>query len=220
MNERTHKLFVLFGLTVLATFLCSILCYSERFVFFKYALSDLGGIYTVNGNKNIPSFSIFISGMFLCAVFMALICRRFIQGRDGGEKNRHVKTALSGLASAGFIIIMSPNDTMHAVHIAGGALMFFSLWMLTNVFLIDAARRKDRMTVVIGHLFLQSTVVTYALLYFINSPFRQTAQKAAVFGLILVLGFVTKRLSLPLQSIHIHTTGKRTSTHPEYRNLR
>jgi hypothetical membrane protein len=220
MSERTHKLFVLFGLTVLATFLCSIICYSERFVFLKYALSDLGGIRTINGEKNVLSFSIFVTGMFLCAVFMAFICRRYVCGLDGEVKNRRVKAVLCGLASIGFLIIMSPNDTMHSLHVAGGALMFFSLWLLTIIFLCDATRRKDWMTVIFGHLFLQSTVLTYALLYFLQSSYRQTAQKAAVFGLILVLGFVTKRLSLPLHAIHIRTAEGRAPASPHYRNIR
>lgn len=203
MSERTHRLFVFFGLTVLLTFLCSIICYSERFSFFRYALSDLGGVRTVNGKRNLLSFSIYITGMFFCAVFMAAICRRYLLRLDGEVRNRRVKTVLSGVASAGFLILMSPNDTMHAMHVAGGAAMFFSLWLLTNFFLYDAYRRGDRFTTVFGHILLQSTVVTYALLYFAQSSFRQTAQKAAVFGLIFVLGFVSRRLSLPVRSVRI-----------------
>lgn len=45
--------------------------------------------------------------------------------------------------------------------------------------------------ILLYHLFLQGTVLPYAFLYFINSPFQNQVQKIAVIGLMFVLKLVS-----------------------------
>ena len=91
----------------------------------------------------------------------------------------------------------APHDLAgtHFIHVTGGGLIFFSLWMLTMIYLANARRQGLGGTFWFGMVVLQSTVLTYAFYFAIDSEFQQAAQGFGLVGLIGTLIWTTQALA-------------------------
>jgi hypothetical protein len=77
--------------------------------------------------------------------------------------------------------------TFHSIHMLGAGFVIFSLWVYGMRYLL---RCRDLGMVTgyrIGMVVLQAGVLTYALLFALDSPHKQTAQAAAVFSVCVTI---------------------------------
>ena len=217
MTLKGSYFYGLFGATIITSFGCAILAFGEPFLFFEHAFSDLGRIRTMDGSGNAKSFLIFAAGLSICTILMLILSIRYFSASPHSIRHRKLKGFFSALASIGILIAIFPHDIFHGLHVAGSAAMVGSLWMIANLHLDDIRFRGETRMAVAGHAVLQGTVVTYAMLYFIDSPLKQVAQKFAVMGLILVLSFVTNYLESHGRSRLIRASRDQSTPKPKYR---
>jgi hypothetical protein len=192
-GEAIHTSDVFFALaaSTVVSFGCAMIVYAEPFHFFEYALSDLGTSRTVNGFPNQWSYAFFALGMLSGAMCSAELARRY--RHTSPEPNRKAKLLFSELATIGYLIAIVPHDLLHIVHSVGAAFMVGSLWMLTNLYLVDLAHDGHRRFTIACHVVLHVAVLIYAALYAGASPLQKVAQKPAVAALIFVLFAVSRK---------------------------
>jgi hypothetical protein len=166
---------------------------AQPFLFWEYPLSDLGRCSTAAGAPNWASLAAFCFGMVRGALTMSSLGASFLRERRAGHSV--LEAALAFSAAAGFLGTCVPHDLCHTGHVIGSAMMVFSLWALAVLLLVEAARRAAKALALSGQLLLQGTVLTYAVAYVADLPFKQAAQKCAVAGLFLVLCLASTALA-------------------------
>ncbi len=168
--------------------------YGEDFILLQHAISDLGATVTRGGLPNRRSPYVFLVQMVVSGV-MCLRYARVIARRDGEPRGNRVR--LLRLCAAGFFLMPAPHNlpVAHQVHMIGSGFIFFSLWVLTMNYLTDARRRGLGGTFWIGMVVLQSTVLTYAFFFAIDSEFKQVAQGFGLLGLVGTLIWSTQAVA-------------------------
>lgn len=113
----------------------SIISYNGIFHFWRYPLSNLGTLKTVNGNINIWARSFFDLTMIVAGFYMFRISRLFFA--DPNLNFLGIKTIMTSMSSLGFFILLTPYDLSNIIHEIGAALVFGTLWGLTILFSIE-----------------------------------------------------------------------------------
>ncbi len=168
--------------------------YGEDFVFFQHVVSDLGATVTPGGLPNQRSPYVFFVQMVVSGV-MCLRHARLIVRND--EESRRNRVRLLRLCAAGFFFMPAPHDlpATYPIHALGGGFIFFSLWVLTMIYLTDARRRGLGGTFWIGMVVLQSTVIPYAFFFAVDSESQLVAQGFGLLGLVGTLIWTTQALA-------------------------
>lgn len=167
--------------------------YGEHFVVLQNAISDLGATVTRGGLPNRRSPYVFFVQMVTSGVLCLRYARRIALACGDPRASR---ARLLRLASAGFFLMPAPHNLLatHYIHMLGGGLIFFSLWVLAMLYLVEARRRGLGGTFWFGMAVLQSGVLTYAFLFAVNSDYKQVAQGFGLLGLIGALVWATVAL--------------------------
>jgi hypothetical membrane protein len=191
---RDHRFFlVLLVFNVVVTRIAMKL-YGEPFVVLQHALSDLGATVTRNGFPNPRSPYVFVPQMVVSGL-MTLRYATLVAQREGDPRAPRVR--LLYLCSIGFFLMPAPHDlpVAHYIHMVGGGFIFFSLWMLTMIYLVEARRRGRALAFWVGMTILQATVLSYAFFFAIDHPQKQTAQGFGLVGLVATLTWITQSLA-------------------------
>lgn len=176
-RNLNHWLNYLMGVTILVYFF-GVLTFGEKFSFRDHAFSYFGRITTPNGNSNTLCFLMFVMGILLSA----WICFRISHIMEHSRSHW-----LFWLAGVGYVVMLIPCDLYNPGHMIGAALLFFSLWLFSTLHLLRLRTFSGWLKFIFYQLVLQGTVLSYAYLYFIDSPEKQIIQKIAIAGLVLVL---------------------------------
>ena len=187
--REINKLLTYFLCLNLADFVLGIITYGEKFHFWEYPLSFIGGTKTVTGMPNTSSWLIFSCGMILCSILCFYIS--FLLRDKNEVKYQKFKQYLFLICGTGYIIILMPYNINNNIHALGAGLIFGMLWLLTVVLITELNQNIKNYQILLYHLILQGTVLPYAFLYFIHSPLQKQVQKIAVIGLMLALKLVS-----------------------------
>jgi hypothetical protein len=182
---KRHKLKMLINLVLANTvfiFIIGALVYGEKFHFWDFAYSYLGMTLTPGGFGNTPSFLVYVVG----CLFNSFICFK-ISNTVAVQLYR----ILFKMCGAGYLLLMLPCNLIDSFHSVGGALVFGSLWFFSVVSINDIYKSGKKYKALFYSLLLNGTVLPYAFMYFVKSPYMQIAQKIALLGLILVLKLIT-----------------------------
>ncbi len=172
------------------TILLGILFYGEKFDFWSFAISYLGGTVTPSGKPNLVSFLIFTGGMIICS----LTCFRISLLWKGAISlpNRSLNRVIFEVCGIGYILMLMPHNIFDPLHMIGAGLVFSSFWLFC---IITLHRMRDSIGTwrfFLYHLILQGTVLPYAFLFFIGSGIKQNMQKFAVTGLVIVMVAISR----------------------------
>ena len=165
--------------------------HGEHFVLLHHAISDLGATVTLGGLPNRRSPWVFAIQMAVSAVMCLRFARHLVR-QSGNPKDNRVW--LLRMCAAGFALMPAPHNlpVTHVVHMFGGGFVFFSLWMLTMIYLSEGRRRGHTGTFWVGMVILQSTVLTYAFMFAIDAAAKQIAQGVGLAGLLGALIWSTQ----------------------------
>jgi hypothetical membrane protein len=168
--------------------------YGEHFVLFQHAISDLGATVTSSGLPNRRSPYVFLIQMITSGVMCLRYARHIVHSENNPRENR---VRLIRLCAVGFFLMPAPHNlpATHHIHMFGGAFIFFSLWMLTMIYLCEGRKHGMGGTFWFGMIVLQSTVLSYAFMFAINSEVRQIAQGIGLCGLLGALIWSTQALA-------------------------
>ena len=182
---QEHRYYILLLFVNVALSRLAMEFYPGDFVLTRDALSDLGAAVTRTGLLNPRAPYVFVPQMLLSA---GVLLRLASHITSTGLRGHQARAPLARLAGAGFVLMIAPHDLplFHYVHLVGTALMFFALWRL-SMWYLGSIRRERPGLFAAGQLVLQSTVLTYAVLFFLDSPHKQTAQAAGLAGLAAAL---------------------------------
>ena len=190
-SAKLRKYFTLLLITVYITFGLAILTYGDNFVFWRYAVSHLGGHKTMLGNPNFLSFSIFVLGMVISGIIMLRI--GFYLRKERLIQFKSPIRILSFSSGIGFFIMTFPHDVLLSLHMTGASLMVGSLWALSILLLLESLPYILLRHFILYQIILQGTVLPYAFTFFINIPQKEIAQKFAIVVLTIKL-FLTINL--------------------------
>ncbi len=167
--------------------------YAGKFMFWKYAVSYLGAVRTVNDLDNTPSRIWFVLSMLISACFMlrmAAICR------EQQIVNGNIYRVLYTLGSIGSLIICCPKDISQPVHATGAGLLVFSHVMLSLTRITVQSRLLKTRSMVIRLLILLIPVLAYAYCWVMwIETVVQLIQKFA-FAALFYVGIITSKESL------------------------
>ena len=174
--------------------------YGDQFIVFRDAISDLGATVTSTGLPNRQSPYVFVPGMVVSGIIMLVFARYLDRKHANG---RSIRPRLARLCSAGFLLMPAPHNlpVCEQLHMTGAAFIFFAFWALGMGYLTDCRELGMHALYWIGMAVLQGTVVSYGVLFTINSPSKQTAQGFGVLGLISTLVVSTYALSRTLRVV-------------------
>lgn len=181
---KHHKLNMLINLVLANTiiiFIIGALIYREKFHFWDFAYSYLGMTRTPGGFGNTPSFLVYVAG----CLFNSFICFRI-----SNTLIVQLYRILFKMCGAGYLLLMLPCNLIDSIHSIGGALVFGSLWFFSVVSIKDIYNSGKKYRALLYSLLLNGTILPYAYMYFVKSPYMQIAQKIALVGLILVLKLI------------------------------
>lgn len=193
-TETNYKITMYFDYLlacIILVFIAGFITYGERFRFWEYTYSYIGMLRTPGGNPNTVSFLIFLAGSlfnsYVCFKISSFYILKFYR-------------LLFRICSVGFILLVLPCDVINNVHSFGGAMVFGTLWLFSLARINEIYHSGRKNIALIYFLILNSTILPYAYLYFINSPYQQIAQKPAIIGLILTVKFViSEHLNEPIK---------------------
>ena len=191
--ERHHRLYTVLLVQILGGFHFATLFYGERFRFWHHPYSGLGATVTENELPNRSAAVVFDTVLVCIALILIVIA--IAAARDRRLPHRGVRTVFSSAASFGALIATYPHNLYPVQHALGSAFLVGSLWMLSNFFIYDVAKRGSLGTARWLAVILHTTVVSYAIAYVINADSKQIFQKFAVFGLCGVLYGATRILA-------------------------
>ena len=180
-NHRFTILMNLFLANTLIIFILGALTYGEKFRFWDFAYSYLGMTKTPGGYGNTLSLLIYVAG----CLFNSVICFKISNNVPGRLYNIFFK-----ICGAGYLLLMLPCDVIDSLHSVGGGLVFGSLWLFSVISINDIYHSGRKYRAILYNLLLNGTVLPYAFMHFVQSPYEQIAQKPALLGLILVLKLV------------------------------
>lgn len=182
--EKVNHYFTLILTLNITSMLSAMLLFGERFDFWNHAASDLGLTVTDNGSANYKSLFLFSAGM-IASGYLCLQIHKILKAYS--FKHKEMKLLLLKTCSLGYFGIVTPYNISHTLHVLGATSLFGSLYFLTVVLLFELKEQGKRFEFYVFQLLLQGTILPYALLYFLDSPVRNVAQKFAVAGLMLSL---------------------------------
>lgn len=156
--------------------------YADDFALFRDAVSDLGATATRGGRPNRHSPYVFTAQMVASSGTMILFARHQIHR---GFHHASGEVRLSELAGIGFLLMPAPHNepVYHVVHMVGAGFVVFSLWASSMRYLRTTRRLGHVVWYWIGMTLLQGGVLTYALLFALDSPLKQTAQAYALISI-------------------------------------
>ncbi|MGC9363214.1 MAG: hypothetical protein ACP5FZ_01455 [Fidelibacterota bacterium] len=189
INQKISALFSKLVVLVVGTFLFSILTYGGNFSFWYSAFSDLGSTITPEGEANLFSCLIFVTGILICGVVLFRTGKLFDQA--GQIWHHRTKSRLCLLGSTGCFIFIFPHNINNDIHMIGAAMFVAALWALGTLILIESYNQTKKEQVLLLQAVLQITVLSYAITYFADLPVKNIAQKFATFGLLIVLKIST-----------------------------
>jgi hypothetical protein len=181
-DQFVHNHFLIISGTLVVTYALGILAYGEPFLFFQYAISDLGATVTKHGLPNTTSRIIMTIGMLICSCLMLRI--GLYQGRN--LRHQRVKRWLAVLCAAGFLFFVCPMDINYTIHSIGAGLMIGCLYLFDNCFLLEQRNFMPALIFWLSQGILQATVLTYAAAYFANALIKQISQKLCIAGLLTI----------------------------------
>ncbi|MCK4541549.1 MAG: hypothetical protein KAU17_04850 [Spirochaetales bacterium] len=188
-RKKTSEIFLKLFLIQLSCIFIAAVSYTEPFLFWKYPFSDLGASVTPHGLTNSWSFFPFVLGLISSAVILISLGRYYL--RKTNLRNKYIKVPLCGTGAVGCLLAIFPHNIYVTTHVIGASLMIGSLWALAILFLIEARQLLSPKFFILGQIFLQCTVVPYAITFFSELPLKQVFQKFAVIGLYVILVVVT-----------------------------
>jgi hypothetical protein len=186
---RHHRIRILVNMllaNILIIFIAGIIAYGEKFLLWEYPYSYLGMIKTPGGNGNTLSFIIYAAGCLMNSI----LCLK-ISGNFTGRLFR----ILFRICATGYLLLILPCDVLNTIHSIGGALAFGSLWFFSMISIIDLYQLGKKLNALLYNILLNTTVLPYAFLYFVQSPYKDIAQKPALLGLILVINLIITEMN-------------------------
>lgn len=183
-HVKHHRFNMLMNLVLANTiivFIIGALTYGEKFHFWDFAYSYLGMTRTPGGYGNTLSFLVYVTG----CLFNSFICIKISNTLDV-----QLFRILFKMCGVGYLLLMLPCDLINSFHSIGGALVFGSLWFFSVVSINDIYRSGKKHRALLYSLLLNGTILPYAFMYFVKSPYMQIAQKIALLGLILALKLI------------------------------
>jgi len=170
---------------VILTFLIAGLFYKDGFLFWKHALSELGGSATRSGEANAVSRVIVTTGFILMA---------FIMGKVGFHYHSHpailhnlLKSKLALISSVGFFVFNMPHDRFKWVHVTGSVMMIAGIFLISTITLAEMRGLLPGWRHRFYQILLSGTVIPYAVGFLLNVGFKQVLQKFCIAGLSFVL---------------------------------
>lgn len=161
--------------------------YGEHFQFWVFPLSSLGGSVTMNGFPNAASQRIFDADMFFSSLLMLVHGFQF-RSFETYPMNRLV-SGFSFTASAGFVFAMSPHNlpVWATLHACGAASFVVSLCLVGLIHLGSLRGDYREWYHRILWFFLVIPLVIYGVLFIVQNPLNDDAQKPAVIFIGIVL---------------------------------
>jgi lipid-A-disaccharide synthase-like uncharacterized protein len=152
--------------------------------------------------------------MIVSGVMCLRYARHIARSEDNPRENR---VRLLRLCAAGFYLMPAPHNLpiTHYLHMFGGPFIFFSLWVLTMIYLSEGKRHGMAGTFWLGMVILQSTVLSYALMFAIDSEVKQSAQGIGLCGLLTALIWSTQALAHAGNSDPVFGSGSTGETSPD-----
>ena len=179
------RIFFSISLIIPITLVLALALYREPFFLLRDAFSELGETLTSQGRSNTIPRLIFSVGWLICSVLMVQISYRY--GKRPAMKNATFKRWLAMFGGIGFLVAITPNDVNHIVHSIGMGLVVGVTYVFGVLFLIELRTEVGAPNFLWLMLLLQTTVLTYAVAFFLNASIKQAAQKLCVIGLLLVV---------------------------------
>lgn len=189
INQKIRILISKLVILIVGTFLLSIITYGGHFSFWYSAFSDLGSTTTPEGEPNLFSCLIFVTGIVICGCILFRVSRLFQQDRQ--ILHHRAKSQLGLLGSIGCFIFVFPHNINNNIHMIGAAMFVATMWALGTLILIESYNQSRKEQVLLLQTVLQITVLSYAITYFADLPIKNIAQKFATFGLLIVLKIAT-----------------------------
>jgi len=170
------------------------LSYNGEFDLLDYPFSYLGMTKTLEGLSNTKALIFYDIDMILSGTMMLLIALYFLQKEE--LKSNTNKAVISAICGLGFIVAVSPDDTMHSLHVIGSATFVASLWILSMIFLREIKNKLSKVKYYFFWSILQIPIISYAISVFLDKPYDGFLQKFALIGLLVTLIYSTRRLSV------------------------
>ncbi|MFW5745533.1 MAG: hypothetical protein ACOC2D_19840 [Spirochaetota bacterium] len=191
---RDHRFFVALVAINLVLGRIAMRLYGDGFTYFHDAISDLGATLTRSGAPNPVSPYVFAVQLLSSAAVMAGLSRHL---RARGLARGSSDVMLARLAAVGFLLMPAPHNepVYHTIHMLGAGLVVFSLWVLAMRYLARCHRLGMVQGYRMGMAGLQGTVLPYALLFALGSPYRHVTQLLTVAALSAILIAATASLA-------------------------
>lgn len=171
----------------------AMLLFAERFRFWTYPFSDLGGIKTPGGLPNEKAMIAFSADMISCGVILASVA--VATARRPALPHASVRVVFSVVASLGAFVAAFPDDVFSTQHMLGSGLLIGSLWVQALLLCEDVHARAGAPPAIRLHLILHTTILSYAFTYVIGVDIKHLFQKVALAGVFFVLLRTLERLS-------------------------
>lgn len=184
-DHEISKLFLLIGLIIVVTLIVALFFYQDPFQLWQTAFSELGTTTTPQGRPNWASRFVFSAGFGACGVTMFNISWHY--EKNHSLRNHTFKRWLAFLGSIGFFVAITPNDINHFVHSLGMGIVVGVIYFFGVIFLLELKSQVSGMLFFTNMTILQMTVLSYAVAFFTNSVYKQSAQKLCIVGLLLVI---------------------------------
>lgn len=184
--------FSLFLTILLGGFAVGMLTYGDPFRFWLDPFSGLGATETPTGNDNHVSMVIFVGDMIITGILFVRITVLFARDRD--VPFRGARIIFSICAAFGAFIATFPHNIFDIQHKLGSGFLVGGVWFLSIFFIIDAGAVASRKFQFALHALLHSTVLAYAISFFLNSDTKHTFQKFAIAGMAIAIEVSLNRL--------------------------
>ena len=179
-------LFVLMCLVIPVTLLLAWMLFPDPFSFWWNAFSELENRVTDLGHANPASRVIFSAGWIVSGILMIKIGAHYQRTRD--LRAWSVKRVLALVSGIGFLVALTPDDASHLLHSIGMGIIVATLYAFGTIFLVELRHIMGWPEFLVAMFVLQGVVLTYAGAFFVDSDWKQVAQKTCVLGLLLVMG--------------------------------
>ncbi len=177
--------FILIGL--------AIFFYNGHFQIWQYPFSFSGQVRTEDGLVNLLSSRIYATDMFVSGLIMAKVA--VILYKKASPPEQIFRTLIAAVCAGGFLIAsFNPNDTKHAFHVLGSALIVASVWIMTTNYLYEVKEKMKPWQYYGLQALLQLPIFAYAATYFLNlDPISSILQKFALASLCILFLYTLKK---------------------------
>lgn len=193
------------------------LAYPGDYSLSENALSDLGCWITPDGQCNQYGAALFATAMLTTAALLIALIRAL------ARRQSPVRVMFLSFSAAGAILILMPHTVHRIIHGVGAGLLIGGFWGYSLCLSVRAWRADRRVAAVTCQMVVQVAVLTYAVLFALDSPAKQPAQKIAVVGLGVgvrgILGALSRREESDILAEQCDTrqnTLRRSSSDREY----